>query len=84
MNATQATRTATVEGMQLHYEVHGQGAPLVLLHGVLSAGVRESRRGEPVPSSAHLMRPGETRWQDGLWPRTERLRNCEGGLSTGG
>jgi hypothetical protein len=51
---------------------------------VLSAGVRESRRGEPVPSSAHLMRPGETRWQDGLWPREERLRNCEGGLSSGG
>jgi len=38
MNATQATRTATVEGMQLHYEVHGQGAPLVLLHGFTGAG----------------------------------------------
>ncbi|WP_164021382.1 alpha/beta fold hydrolase [Pyxidicoccus trucidator] len=38
MNATQATRTATVEGVQLHYEVHGQGAPLVLLHGFTGAG----------------------------------------------
>ncbi len=38
MNATQATRTANVEGMELHYEVRGQGTPLVLLHGFTGSG----------------------------------------------
>ncbi|MBI4561650.1 MAG: alpha/beta fold hydrolase, partial [Candidatus Rokubacteria bacterium] len=34
--------TATLNGIRLYYEVHGQGAPLVLLHGF--AGTAESWR----------------------------------------
>lgn len=38
MDATPTSRTAHVEGMQLHYTVQGQGQPLVLLHGFTGAG----------------------------------------------
>jgi pimeloyl-ACP methyl ester carboxylesterase len=38
MDATPLSRTATVEGMELHYTVQGQGQPLVLLHGFTGAG----------------------------------------------
>jgi pimeloyl-ACP methyl ester carboxylesterase len=31
-------KTASVNGLQLYYEVHGTGQPLVLLHGGVSAG----------------------------------------------
>lgn len=33
MSPTTATATATVNGVELHYEIQGNGAPLVLLHG---------------------------------------------------
>ncbi|NMO22729.1 alpha/beta fold hydrolase [Pyxidicoccus fallax] len=38
MDATPVTRTAAVEGMELHYAVRGEGAPLVLLHGFTGTG----------------------------------------------
>jgi pimeloyl-ACP methyl ester carboxylesterase len=38
MDSTHAACTATVEGMELHYEVRGQGTPLVLLHGFTGSG----------------------------------------------
>lgn len=38
MSAAPVTRTASIEGMELHYSVRGEGAPLVLLHGFTGAG----------------------------------------------
>jgi hypothetical protein len=33
-----AGKTASINGMQMYYETHGAGEPLVLLHGFGSAG----------------------------------------------
>ena len=38
MNAPSVSRTAAVEGMQLHYRMWGEGPPLVLLHGFTGSG----------------------------------------------
>ena len=35
-----AGQTVSVNGMEMYYEVHGQGEPLVLLHGFLRSGVQ--------------------------------------------
>jgi len=37
--ATTAPRTgyASVNGLEMYYEIHGSGQPLLLLHGALSA-----------------------------------------------
>jgi pimeloyl-ACP methyl ester carboxylesterase len=37
-NATTTGQTAPINGMQMYYEIHGQGEPLVLLHGFTGAG----------------------------------------------
>lgn len=37
-NSTQSGRTAQVNGIGLYYEVHGEGAPLLLLHGFTGCG----------------------------------------------
>jgi pimeloyl-ACP methyl ester carboxylesterase len=36
--ASRTGHTASVNGMEMYYEVHGQGAPLVLLHGFTGCG----------------------------------------------
>jgi pimeloyl-ACP methyl ester carboxylesterase len=36
MNATQARDKLSVNGLEMYYEVHGAGRPLVLLHGAMS------------------------------------------------
>ena len=42
------------------------GLGVFLINRVLSAGVRERPWRHPVPSSALLIGPGETRWRDEL------------------
>jgi len=37
-NTTTTGQTAPINGMQMYYEIHGQGEPLVLLHGFTGAG----------------------------------------------
>ena len=32
-------QTEPINGLQMHYEIHGQGVPLVLLHGFTGSGV---------------------------------------------
>lgn len=31
--AQEAGRYASVNGLRMHYEIHGEGSPLVLIHG---------------------------------------------------
>src|SRR5437867_6036818 len=38
MNTSAAGQTAPINGMEMHYEIHGHGDPLVLLHGFTGAG----------------------------------------------
>jgi hypothetical protein len=37
MDTTPRTGYAPVDGLQMYYEIHGTGQPLVLLHGALGA-----------------------------------------------
>ena len=54
MNTTTATQTqtgyASVNGLEMYYEIHGSGRPLVLLHGALSA--TGTSFGKMIPSFA--------------------------------
>ncbi len=49
MNAESKTGYAPIHGMQLYYEIHGQGKPMVLLHGRRpSVSLRPMTFGSPV------------------------------------
>ena len=37
MTTTAETGTVPVNGLEMYYEIHGDGPPLVLLHGAFSA-----------------------------------------------
>src|ERR1044072_8358654 len=37
VNAESKTGYAPIHGMQLYYEIHGQGKPMILLHGGITA-----------------------------------------------
>ena len=36
--ATTSGQTAAINGMQMYFEIHGEGEPLLLLHGFTGAG----------------------------------------------
>jgi hypothetical protein len=43
--SSEAGRYASVNGLNMYYEIHGSGEPLVLLHGAFSAiGSSESKK----------------------------------------
>ena len=47
--ATETSGLAPVNGVELHFEIHGSGKPLILLHGGSARSRCSARTSRPLP-----------------------------------